>query len=130
MKKSLLLAAMFLFSAVQAETYVCTSKKRSTTMRPVSGISTNYSVTSSNEASGYIVDTRRGMRSFNGRGGSMPDFVGSCDDGKGILYCSGDWNGSDFMSVQIDLNRLWFTSSVTQGRFQMVVASVGNCIKL
>ena len=131
MKKSLLLAAALACSGVaQAETYVCTNKKSSTTMHPISGLTPNYTVNTSDDADGYIVDTLRGMRAFNDKGKSKPNFGGSCDVNQSTLKCTRDWGIGDFMSVQTDLNRLMFTSSTTQGGLQMVVASVGNCIKL
>ena len=131
MNKLLTTITLLCFSvAANAETYVCTDKKRSVTSHPRPRVNPDYNVSIRNDASGYIVNTDRGIRFFNAEGDSEPNFGGSCDVNAVIITCTHDRDG-DFWSVLINIrDGLIFTASRTNAYLQHVVASVGTCIKL
>ena len=128
MNKLLTTITLLCFSvAANAETYVCTDKKRSITSHPISGFS-DYGVGIYDDANGYIVDTDRGIRFFNDEGVSEPIFGGSCDVNADIIKCTKEEYG-EFWSVLIYIrDELIFSASRTDAL--VVVASVGTCIKI
>jgi hypothetical protein len=120
MKKSLLLAAMLLSSAAQADVYFCTSETIATILVPPTLGYTNH--LSENDDTTIVVDSSKGYRHTEFKG-----YSGDCETSGAFLVCSFE---SEYGQGTIAIATSALSFSYIDHIFGTRLTSrVGSCVK-
>ena len=120
MKKPLLLAALLLSSAAQADTFFCTSDSIATILVPPTLGYTNS--LSENDDTTILVDSSKGFRHSE-----FADYSGHCESSDDFLICS---SASKYGQGTIAIAKLELTFTYIDHIFGARLTSrIGSCVK-
>jgi hypothetical protein len=125
MKKTLLLAALLLSSAAQADVYFCNPSMGGS-------LSSDVAETTNYKTSSFIIDTDKGFREIS-PDRNYADYVGNCFIQTSTIVCSASTQSGITVSLQMSSANEPYSFSYTMpmlsGGFPFLIAMVGTCTK-
>ena len=131
MKKSLLLAALLLSSATQAETYICEVETWQINSPQGNLIERDYRLRTDDGVSIYI-DTSRGFREINRSAGEERPFIGECKNGSYVFVVECNESSNvlyHHLAITEDDGRLYFLET-NLSSFRIGQMRSGTCFKI